>query len=167
MKPHLRILRSLLLFSALWVINCIYTFGAGLPKNYNRVYFQIPENRTGYPLVQDISLSHGLSFIRSDGRLKITDSSNAYLMIKTELNSYIKSPEQYDNQGKVISYRLVLSARVEFFDLKNGKDFVPPVSLSGNALWFPDNEGEEGALRRAVEDLYRQAIRYLFSQTQW
>ncbi len=88
-------------------------------------------------------------------------------MIKTELNSYVKSPEQYDNQGKVISYRLVLYAKVEFLDLKNGKDFVPPVSLSGNALWFPDNEGEEAALRRAVEDLYRQAIRYLFSQTEW
>jgi hypothetical protein len=118
-------------------------------------------------LVQDVSLNYGLSFIRSDGRLKITDSANAYLMIKTEITSYLKSPEQYDNTGKVISYRLVLSGKVEFFDLKNGKEFAPSANITGNALWFPDNEGEESALKRAVEDFYRQALRYLFSQAEW
>jgi len=127
----------------------------------------VPENKTGYPLVQDVALSYGLSFILSDGRFKITDSSNAYLMVKTELNSYVKSPEQYDSRGKVISYRLVLSAKVEFFDLMNGKDFAPPANITGNALWFPDSEGEEEAIRRAVEDLYRQALRYLFSRLEW
>lgn len=167
MKLPLRIPKSLSPFSALWVINCIYTFGVGLPKGYNNVYFQIPENKTGYPLVQDLSLNYGLAFVRSDGRLKITDSSNAYLMMKTEITSYVKSPEQYDNSGKVISYRLVLSGNVKFFDLKEGKDFVPPANITGNALWFPDNESEDGALRRAIEDFYRQALRYLFSQTQW
>jgi len=167
LKLPLRILRSLFPLSALWVINCVYTLGEGLPKGYNRVYFQIPENRTNYPLVQDVSLNYGLSFIRSDGRLKVTDSANAYLMIKTEITSYLKSPEQYDNTGKVISYRLVLSGKVEFFDLKNGKEFAPSVNITGNALWFPDNEGEESALKRAVEDFYRQALRYLFSQAEW
>jgi hypothetical protein len=56
---------------------------------------------------------------------------------------------------------------VEFFDLKNGKEFAPSANITGNALWFPDNEGEESALKRAVEDFYRQALRYLFSQAEW
>lgn len=167
MKQHLKILRNSFPLSALWVISCIYTFGVNLPKGYNKVYFSIPENKTGYPLVQDLSLNYGLNLIRSDGRLKPTDSTNAKLMIKTVFNNYVKTPEQYDNSGKVISYRLALMGKIEFIDLSSGEKFVNDADITGNSLWFPDRESEDEALKRAVEDFYRQGIRHLFSQMEW
>ncbi|MEO0195247.1 MAG: hypothetical protein ABIL67_08385 [candidate division WOR-3 bacterium] len=163
----LKTLRNFSPFCALWVINCIYTFGVNLPKGYNRVYFPIPENKTNYPLVQDLSLNYGLNFVRSDGRLKPTDSTNAKLMIKTVFNTYVKTPEQYDNSGKVISYRLSLMGKIEFIDLSNGEKFVSDANITGNSLWFPDRESEDEALKRAIEDFYRQGIRHLFSQVEW
>lgn len=161
-------LRNFWPYCALWAFSgCIYTFGTSLPKGYNKVYFSIPENQTGYPLVQDLSLVYGLSFLRSDGRLKPTDSTNAKLIIKTTFKTYAKIPDQYDNTGKVISYRIVLNGEIKFVDIENGQDFVRPTDISGNALWFPDRESEEEALKKAIEDFYRQGLRYLFSQIQW
>ncbi len=146
---------------------CVYTFGSSLAKGYNKVYFSVPTNNTGYPLVQDLAVIYGLKFIREDGRLKPTDSTDARIIIKTEFTSYIKTPEQYDNSGKVISYRLSLGGKVEFIETSNGKYFVKPTNINGNSLWFPDNESEEEALIKVIEDFYLQSLRYLFSQVEW
>ncbi len=114
-----------------------------------------------------MSLNYGLNSIRSDGRLKPTDSTSAKLMIKTVFNTYVKTPEQYDNSGKVISYRLSLIGKIEFIDLSSGEKFVSDANITGNSLWFPDRESEDEALKRAIEDFYRQGIRHLFSQVEW
>jgi len=160
--------KSLYVLSALWAFNgCIYTFGAGLPKGYDRVFFAVPKNSTGYPLVQDVSVAYGLQILREDGRLKLTDSASANLLLRTEFTSYSKAPDRYDNSGKVITYRLNLSGKVRFVVKGSGEDFVPPASFTGTTLWSPDAEGEEAALKRAMADFYSQALRYLFSRVEW
>ncbi len=160
--------KSLSVLSALWAFSgCIYTFGAGLPKGKDRVFFAIPQNSTGYPLIQDVGISYGFQILRADGRLNLTDSSRASLILRTEFTSYSKVPDRYDNSGKVITYRLNLSGRVEFVDRETGEDFVPPARITGTTLWSPDRESEEQAVKRAMEDFYSQALRYLFSKVEW
>ncbi|NPA80127.1 MAG: hypothetical protein GXO29_03655 [Thermotogae bacterium] len=153
---------------ALWAFSgCIYTFGARLPNGYERVFFAVPENRTGYPLVQDVGVGYGYQILRSDGRLKITDSASARLILRSVFTSYAKVPDKYDNSGKVITYRLNLSGSVAFVDKATGENFIPQRSFTGTTLWSPDNESEEEALKRAMGDFYSQAIRYLFSSVEW
>ncbi|NPB03695.1 MAG: hypothetical protein GXO39_04700 [Thermotogae bacterium] len=131
------------------------------------MFFAVPENGTGYPLVQDVGMIYGMQILRSDGRLKLTDSSDARLILTTRFSSYNKVADRYDNAGKVLSYRISLGGQVRFIDKERGEDFVPPANLTGTTLWMPDNESEEEALRRAMEDFYSQALRHLFSSVEW
>ncbi len=117
--------------------------------------------------MQDVSVAYGFQILKADGRLRLTDSSKATIILQTEFTSYTKSPDRYDNTGKVITYRLNLSGTVKFVDKETGEDFVPPARIGGTTLWSPDNESEEEALKRAMADFYSQALRHLFSHLEW
>ncbi len=117
--------------------------------------------------MQDLAFSYGPQILRKDGRLNLTDSASAGLLLKSVFTSYVKVPDRYDASGKVLTYRINVSGRVRFLDKKSGEDFVKPANITGTTIWNPDLEPEEEAVKRALEDFYSQAVRHLFSSVEW
>lgn len=101
--------------------------------------------------------------IRKDGRLELVGENDAALIAEGEVSSFRKDPEEYDASGKILTYRVIVRAKVSFYDVAKQEYYLKPKAYQGWAIYRVGSETEEDGIRKAFASLFDQALAELFS----
>ncbi len=99
--------------------------------------------------------------IERDGRLEIAEEGKGALEVRGKIKEYKREPFEYDEEGNVSKYRVVIKADVGFYDRTTGKYYLEVKTYTGWGFYNAD-EDEETGIERAAEDLAGEALRALF-----
>jgi len=135
---------------------CVYSFSGYFPSRLKKVYVENFKNSTARYGIEDILVEKFEELIRKDGRLMIVSLKEAKLIVRGEVLSYKREPFEYDASGNIKTYKVVISAKVSFYDVENEKDYVSGV-FEGWGLYSIDEEENEG-IKRASEDLVNKSL---------
>ncbi len=142
---------------------CTYSFGGFLPGRLKSAFVEELENTTPRQGLQTLVREELLRAIREDGRLRLVGKSEAGLLIRGEVGGYDKRPEEYDQSGKILSYRVTLRVKLTFWDAAGDSAYIGPKLYSGFGIYKPDAGSEDDAAREAVRMIARQALGDLFT----
>ncbi len=161
-RRNLRLLAGFLLGIAFGVSACVYSFSGFFPARLKRVWVPVFQNQTlRYGLEQQVTEAF-INALRTDGRLEVVSEDQAALEIRGTLEHYERTPFEHDDAGRVLSYRVVLRARIGFYDREKQSYYLDPRTYTGRGTYEVDTETEEQGIQEAVEDLVDQALRALF-----
>ena len=160
---------------------CGYTTASTLSERYRTIH--IPAARNS---IKEYDLQAPLTnaLIRKftvDGRLRVVDAVRADLRLETDIKGYSLAPLTYDDEDRVVQFRVAVIAAARLVDAGSGKELwledrvrgtsffvsgglVPSVKPRGNTDFFSStvrsfpsgNEGE--ATTEALEDLASQIL---------
>ncbi len=142
---------------------CVYSFTGPFPQNLRKTHVAVFENRTTRQNLQTMATDAFVKKIRQDGRLEIVGESDAALLISGRITGFSKTPEEYDESGKILSYKITVSAVVSFHEKDQDKAYLKDATYKGWATYNPSSQSEEQATETALEDLADRALSALFS----
>jgi outer membrane lipopolysaccharide assembly protein LptE/RlpB len=172
---------TLVLACSLLSHGCGYTVGSTLPVRYQTVH--IPPARNS---IKEYDLQAPLTnaLIRKfmvDRRLRVVDTERADLQLVTDIRGYSLTPISYDDQDRVVEFRVTVVVAARLTDVSNGEElwrdervrgtssfmsgrYAPSATPRGNTDFFAStvrsfpsgNEGE--AATEALEDLASQIL---------
>ena len=160
---------------------CGYTVGSTLPGRYHTIH--VPPARNS---IKEYDLQAPLTnaLIRKftvDRRLRVVDAERADLQLETDIRGYSLAPISYDDQDRVVEFRVTIVAAARLTDVSTGEQlwrdervrgissfmssrYAPSALPRGNTGFFAStvrsfpsgNEGE--AATEALEDLASQIL---------
>ncbi len=157
-------MRRLLLAVVLGMgLGCVYTFSGNLPGYARKVYIPLVANQSERQGVEQSLTDALIRAVERDGRLTVRAEDQAGLAIRVTLTSYQREPFEYDEQGKIRTFRVWLTTRVRIQDLRKDTLFLPEMNLRSWGKYYAETETEDIGLQRAAEDLFRQILQALFA----
>jgi len=147
----------------LLALGCTYSFGGFLPPSLRKAFVEEFENSTPRQGLQALVREELLRAIREDGRLQLVGKPEAGLLVKGEVGSYDKRPEEYDQSGKILSYRVTVRVKLTFWDVAGDSAYLGPKLYSGFGIYNASGGSEDEAAREAVRAIARQALGDLFT----
>lgn len=149
-------------FLFMFLYQCTFSFSGFFPGRLRDVYVPILQNETIRYGIQEVATQVFIESIRKDGRLRITSESKATMRVECTLKSFKREPYEYDETGKVISYKITITAELGFYDVKNDEYYLGPTTFKGWSTYDADSETEDEGIERAIEDLVDNSLRALF-----
>lgn len=174
----MRIRKSFIVIAAgltLLASGCGYTTRSLLPTNFKSIYvdnfkdsIKISAEQSnlrmyrGYRPGMEIDLTKAvIDRFLFDGNLKITQESNADLIIKAELVDFQRNALMYDANDNVEEYRIKLFVNMELYDAKTGAVVWQEKSFAGETTYRTSGslaKNEDTAVRDAISDLARRIV---------
>lgn len=145
------------------VSGCVYSFSGFFPKELRKTHVKLFANNTARQGLQTIATDVFGERIRKDGRLELVGETEAALLVEGEVSSFRKDPEEYDASGKILTYRVTIRAKISFYDVANQKYYLEPKAYQGWAIYTVGSETEDDGIRKALANLFDQALAELFS----
>ena len=148
-------MRLLLLCSMLALLfsGCIrYSFtGSTLPAHIKTVVIPLPDNNTSkVGLEQRLYDGVNAAFVAMNNPTVVRENGDAELTIK--ITSYQNNPDEYDAQGNVKTYKVIITASVRFLDKKENTALYEN-SLSGIGIYNHQSENENTGIDNAIRKL--------------
>jgi len=145
-------------------LSCMYSFKGFFPSDLRKVWVPVFENTTlRYGLENYVTESFQDEIVK-DGRLEVSDSTHAGMKLVGKVTDYKKEPFSYDERGKILEYKITITAEIGFLRLSNKKYYLEPATFTGWGLYDADTEEEEDGIKKAVKDLTDNVLRALFSK---
>ena len=148
--------------SSVYFYQCTYSFSGLFPSRLRNAYIPIFKNETDRYGLEEVTTQVFVDAIREDGRLRITSESRAAMRVDGTLKSYKREPYEYDETGKVISYKVTITAELGFYDIQNDEYYLGPSTFRGWSTYDPDKETEDDGIKKAIQDLVDNSLRALF-----
>lgn len=154
-------LLAVILVSLLTVTSCGYRVGSLLPPDIKTIAVPIFENLTIEPELE-IRVTNGIirEFV-ADGTLEVVEEGPADTLLIGEIIGYTRQPLRYTKQEVTREYRLLLSVKLRFEDLRNNKVMWEYPIIEGETTFFVEGslpESEQIALPDAIEDLAHHVV---------
>lgn len=149
---------------SLVLLSCIYSFKGFFPSDLRKVWVPVFENTTLRYGLEDQVTSAFQDAIVEDGRLEVSDSSHSGMKIEGKITSYKKETFSFDESGKILEYKITITAMVGFRRLSKGTYYLEPKNYTGWGTYDADTEEEEDGIKEAVVDLAENVLRALFAK---
>lgn len=158
----MRILRTLKVGILILAASCIYSFkGFTAGKGYSVFLdtFKNTSERTGI----EIDVTRMVTdYFDSDARIKLVSEKDSEYLIYTTISGYRNEPYQYDPDGTVLSYRVVLLSYVSITEKSSGKKIREDKLITGWGSYSAAEREDEG-LQRAANDLGMKILQEFIS----
>jgi len=155
--------RKAIFLAALAAGGGVYSFSGFFPKELRKTHVRLFTNATARQGLQVTATEVFQERIRRDGRLELVGEGEAALIAEGEVSSFRKDPEEYDASGKILTYRITIRAKVSFYDVAKQKYYLEPKAYQGWAIYAVGPESEDDGIRKALANLFDQALADLFS----
>jgi hypothetical protein len=148
---------------AVCVCGCFgYRVGTLLPKDLKTIFVPAFKNITNEPNLEIRATNAVVDRLNIDGTLKtITDKENADTLLEATIIKYDRKPVRFSGGSTPSEYRLTLSAKVTFMNLRTGIPLWSDKIITGKAE-FPVRgnlpSSETAALPAAFEDLAHNIV---------
>lgn len=150
-----------------WVVlmlQCVYSFSGRTPGGAQTIAIPVFLNESARPGVELDLTQAVIQAIDDDGRLRVlSDTNQADILLRGILKGYTWEPYTYDEQGTILSYRVVLEVSIEVI---NRKDTTANFSVNLQPWGRYDAETEDEKVHgipRAAQDLARQILEKIFA----
>lgn len=149
-------------FFLIFFISCVYSFKGFFPKELKNVGVEVFENESERYGIEINVTNNFIKGIEEDRRTQIVEINKASLIIRGKIKSFSKNPHSFDEKGRVLEYKIIVDAEIEFINKIKNEEFLPKKIFSGWGIYSALNEDEEIGIERASRDLAKKVITYLF-----
>jgi hypothetical protein len=142
----------------LFGVSCIrYSFsGSTLPSHIKTVSIPLPDNATSkVGLEQKLYDGTYATFVSMNQLQVIRSGGDAELQMK--ITDYRNQPEEFDAQGNVKTYKVVITADIRFVDRK-GNTPIYQGTLFGIGVYSHDSETENVGIDNALKKLTESVV---------
>lgn len=129
--------------------------GSGLPPGYQTITIPTFRNETFEPVLESVITSFVKGEFLTTGRLRLTNSSQADLLLEGTLIDFERIPISFNQStSTVIEYRIRMTVEIILHDLKTDKVVWDDQPLITTAEYFvnPDTSATRVAQDRAVAE---------------
>ncbi len=134
-----------------------YSFsGSSLPSHIKTVSIELPDNNTSkVGLEQKVYDGINSAFVALNNPSVVREGGDANLYIK--LTNYQNNPDEFDAQGNVKTYKVIITAEVRFTDRKENSAIYEG-NLSGIGIYNHESENENTGIDNAIRKLNESIV---------
>lgn len=147
------------LFFALYVISgCgVYTFNPAGKSSIGSLAVQPFENDTEQFGLADRVTELVIDAFIADGNIRIVPQDNAQAILKGTLTGYQRVANQFDENDRVQSYKVIMNFRISLIDPKDQTE-IWTEQMNQQGIYDANNELEEQGQQRAAQRLVQAII---------
>lgn len=153
-----RIALSIVLLALSSLAGCgTYRLGTTLPSDLRSIFVPTFKNTTSEPGIETGITNAVISRFQVDGNLKTASREEADTVLEGEIIGWDRRVMGYGGQDdeEVEEYRLYITVRIKFINLRTGKVLLPPRIVKGKTDFYIDTESLPAAEEAARPDAYR------------
>jgi outer membrane lipopolysaccharide assembly protein LptE/RlpB len=139
----------LLIVVFLYLACCGYSTRSLLPSYMQEVHVKLFENNTFKAGLDETATNAVVAAFNSGSNLRMTDESNADLLIEGKVSNYVKSPHTYTSDQNIIEYRITITFSARCVDVAKNEVFWEG-SVSDWAALSADGD-EDAAIEEATK----------------
>ncbi len=158
------IMRFLKFFLVLCILvtGCTYSFKGYTSQRIYAVYVGIFRNTSERAGIETDITRWVSDYFDTDVRIKMVSENNSEYKIETTVAGYRVEPYEYNPDGTVLSYRVVLLNYVTIVETASGRKIREDKLISAWGV-FSSSEREDEGLQRAAEDLGMKILQEFLS----
>lgn len=164
-KKACRVLPYLSILLTAFLLNgcAAYRLGTTLPGDLRSVYVPTFENNTNEPGIEIEVTDAVITRFRQDGNLKPVSRQEADTLVEGIIISWDRAVLDYtgEDDDEVDEYRLYVTARIRFQDLRTGEVIISGENIRGHTDFLVGSNltaSEEAARPDAFKDLARRVV---------
>lgn len=129
--------------------------------DFKTIGITVAENTTSEYRLPESVTNALISAVNNDGRVKITDPERAETVLEVTATGYSRAPYEYTGQEQVTQYKISITAKAKL-RTPAGKVLWESSTVNGWSTYQAVEADEEGAIKKAAENLAAEIIRQAF-----
>ncbi|MDI6851340.1 MAG: LPS assembly lipoprotein LptE [bacterium] len=158
----MKILSIVLWFLVILLGGCIYSFKGFTAEKAYDIYVENFENTSEKAGIEIDFTRWVTENFDSDLRFNVVSKANSEYTVKFTISGYKVEPYQYNPDGTVLSYRIIVMGYLRIARTKEGKVMLEDKLVSAWGT-YAYSEREEDGLKRVSEDLGMKIIQEFLS----